>query len=121
VQKDRIKIRGSIFFTTDTANIEARSEPLLTEIADVIMRNPELLQVEVQGHTDDVGTPDHNLDLSQRRADAVKEWLVQAGVERDRLVAKGYGMDKPIVPNLTTQNRAKNRRVEFLILRRAGE
>jgi outer membrane protein OmpA-like peptidoglycan-associated protein len=121
IQNDRIKIRGSIFFTTGTADIEARSEPLLTEIADVIMRNPELLEVEVQGHTDDVGTPDYNHDLSQRRAEAVKDWLVKAGVERDRLTAKGYGMDQPIVPNVTPQNRAKNRRVEFVIVRRAGQ
>ena len=121
VQKDRIQIRGSIFFTTGTADIEARSEPLLTEIADVIMRNPDLLEVEVAGHTDDVGGADANRELSQRRAEAVKTWLVKAGVERERLVAKGYGMDKPIVPNVTPQNRAKNRRVEFLIVRRAGQ
>ncbi|MFT3927923.1 MAG: OmpA family protein [Myxococcales bacterium] len=121
VQKDRIQIRGSIFFTTGTADIEARSEPLLTEIADVIMRNHELLEVEVRGHTDDVGGADANHDLSQRRAEAVKNWLVKAGVERERLTAKGFGMDQPIVPNVTPQNRAKNRRVEFLIVRRAGQ
>lgn len=121
VQKDRLQIRGSIFFTTGTADIEARSEPLLTEIADVLMRNPDLLEVEVRGHTDDVGSADANRDLSQRRAEAVKTWLVRAGVERERLLAKGFGMDQPIVPNVTPQNRAKNRRVEFLIVRRAGQ
>jgi len=121
VKKDKIQIKGTIFFTTDTADIEARSEPLLTEIADAIMRNPEVLKVEVQGHTDDTGTPEHNNDLSQRRAEAVKDWLTKAGVERDRLLAKGYGMDKPLAPNLTPANRAKNRRVEFMILDRAGD
>ena len=97
------------------------SEPLLTEIADVLMRNPELLEVEVRGHTDDVGSADANRELSERRADAVKSWLVKAGVERERLLAKGFGMDQPLVPNVTPQNRAKNRRVEFVIVRRAGQ
>jgi outer membrane protein OmpA-like peptidoglycan-associated protein len=121
LQKNKIQIRDSIYFTTDTADIEARSAPLLTEIADVIMRNPDLLQVEIQGHTDDTGSPDHNNDLSHRRAEAVRAWLVRGGVAPDRLVAKGYGMSKPIVPNLSAQNRAKNRRVEFVVLQRAGE
>lgn len=121
VQKDRIQIRGSIFFTSGTAELEARSEPLLTEIADVIMRNADLLTVEIQGHTDDTGTPDQNLALSQKRAEAVRDWLIKAGVERDRLVARGLGSDQPIVPNVTTQNRAKNRRVEFVIASRAGQ
>jgi outer membrane protein OmpA-like peptidoglycan-associated protein len=121
VQKDKIQIRGTIFFTSGTADIEARSEPLLAEIADAMIRNPEVLKVEVQGHTDDTGKADNNQDLSQRRAEAVKDWLAGAGVTRDRLLAKGYGADKPLVPNLTPQNRAKNRRVEFVILERAGE
>ncbi len=121
VQKDKLQIRGSIFFTTGTADIEARSEPLLTEIADVFMRNPDLLRVEVQGHTDDTGSPDQNRELSQKRAEAVKDWLAKAGVERDRLVARGFGSEQPIVPNVTPQNRAKNRRVEFVIASRAGQ
>ncbi len=121
VQKDRLQIRGNIFFTTGTAEIESRSEPLLIEIADVLMRNPELLEVEVRGHTDDVGSAEANRELSERRADAVKNWLVKAGVERERLLTKGFGMDQPLVPNVTPQNRAKNRRVEFVIVRRAGE
>ncbi len=121
VKKDKIQIRGTIFFTTDTANIEARSEPLLTEIADAMMRNPTVLKVEVQGHTDDKGTPEHNMDLAQRRAEAVKDWLVKAGVERDRMFAKGYGMEKPLAPNLTDAARAKNRRVEFMITERTAQ
>ncbi len=121
VKKDKIQIKDTIFFTIDTADIEARSEPLLTEIADAIMRNPEVLKVEVQGHTDDTGTTEYNVDLAQRRAEAVKSWLTKAGVERDRLIAKGFGREKPLAPNLTPANRAKNRRVEFMILERAGD
>ncbi len=121
VKKDKLQIRGTIYFTTDTAEIEARSEPLLTEIADALMRNPTVLKVEVQGHTDDTGTSEHNLELSHRRAEAVKEWLSKSGVERDRLIAKGYGMEKPLAPNLTAASRARNRRVEFVITERTAQ
>jgi outer membrane protein OmpA-like peptidoglycan-associated protein len=117
---DAIKVKGTIYFAPNTAHIEARSTPLLVEIASVLMAHPELLQVEVQGHTDDTGAPARNSQLSDERASAVKDWLSKAGVDRDRLLAKGYGAEKPIAPNLTEQNRAKNRRVEFVILQRAG-
>jgi OOP family OmpA-OmpF porin len=119
IKKDRLQIKGTIFFTTDTADIEARSEPLLTEIADVMMRHPEITKVEVQGHTDNTGTADHNLALSQRRAEAVQAWLTRAGVGAERLVAKGYGMEKPLMPNVSAQGRSRNRRVEFVILERS--
>lgn len=121
VTKNKIQIRESVFFTSDTAEIEARSDLLITEIADLLIRNPDLLQVEIQGHTDDTGSPDHNNDLSHRRAEAVRARLVRAGVAPDRLVAKGYGMSKPLAPNLNAQNRARNRRVEFVIIERASE
>jgi outer membrane protein OmpA-like peptidoglycan-associated protein len=121
VRKNKIQIKESVFFTSDTAEIEARSEPLLTQIADLLIRNPDILQVEIQGHTDDTGSPDHNNDLSHRRAEAVRAWLVRGGVAPDRLIAKGYGMSKPLVPNLNAQNRARNRRVEFVILERRSE
>jgi OOP family OmpA-OmpF porin len=121
IKKDRLAVKGTIFFATDTANIEERSEPLLTEIADTMIRHPELLKVEVQGHTDNTGTPEHNQELSDKRAQAVKDWLASAGVERDRLYAKGYGADKPLVPNVTPQGRSRNRRVEFVITERASE
>ena len=92
------------------------STPLLLEIADVLIKNPRIKRVEVQGHTDNTGTPEHNQDLSDRRAGSVRNWLVQHGVSPDRLVAKGYGQSKPLVPNVTTANKAKNRRVQFIIM-----
>lgn len=121
VKGNQVQVRGTIFFAPNTADIEARSTPLLTEIASVLMAHPELLQVEVQGHTDDTGSSARNAQLSQERAEAVKNWLTKAGVAGDRLVAKGYGAEKPIAPNVNEQNRAKNRRVEFVILQRAGQ
>ncbi|MEY4514164.1 MAG: hypothetical protein RLZZ450_6286, partial [Pseudomonadota bacterium] len=105
-------------FNTDTAELQSRSEPLLTEVADTLLRNPGLLRLEVQGHTDNVGAADHNRELSAKRAESVRDWLVRAGVSADRLTAQGYGSDKPVAPNIGPGGRAKNRRVEFVILER---
>jgi outer membrane protein OmpA-like peptidoglycan-associated protein len=121
IQGSKITVKGTIYFSLNTAKIESRSDSLLTEIANVLMSHPELLQVEVQGHTDDTGVPARNNQLAQERAEAVKDWLSRAGVERDRLLAKGYGADKPVAPNLNERNRARNRRVEFVILQQAGK
>jgi outer membrane protein OmpA-like peptidoglycan-associated protein len=121
IQGSKITVKGTIYFSLNTAKIESRSDALLTEIANVLMSHPELLQVEVQGHTDDTGSPTRNSQLAQERAEAVKDWLNRAGVERDRLLAKGYGAEKPVAPNINERNRARNRRVDFVILQRAGD
>ncbi|MBV9950054.1 MAG: OmpA family protein [Myxococcales bacterium] len=115
-----ITIKQQIQFALDSAVILPESFGLLTEIADSIIRHPEIRRVEVQGHTDNSGTPDHNMVLSEQRAEAVRAWLVQHGVPPDRLVSKGYGQDKPLVPNVTPQMRARNRRVQFIILEKEG-
>ena len=120
VGANEITIKQQIQFALDSAVILPESFGLLTEIADSIIRHPEIKHVEVQGHTDNSGTPDHNKILSEQRAEAVRAWLVQHGVQSDRLIAKGYGQDKPLVPNVTPQMRAKNRRVQFIILEKEG-
>ncbi len=117
---NEIQIKQQVQFALDSAVILPESFGLLTEIADTIIRNPQLKRVEVQGHTDNSGTPEHNKVLSEQRAEAVRAWLVQHGVPADRLVARGYGQEKPIVPNVTGGNRAKNRRVQFIILEKEG-
>jgi outer membrane protein OmpA-like peptidoglycan-associated protein len=121
VTKNEITIKQQIQFALDSAVILPESFGLLTEIADTLIRHPEIRRVEVQGHTDNSGTPEHNKGLSEQRADAVRAWLVQHGVPADKLVAHGYGQDKPLVPNVTAGNRARNRRVQFIILERDGE
>jgi outer membrane protein OmpA-like peptidoglycan-associated protein len=121
MNRREIRIRRQINFATDSADILPTSFPLMTEIADVIIRNPDLTKIEVQGHTDNRGRPEHNLDLSQRRADSVRQWLLDNGVDSSRLDARGYGQDSPLVPNITPANRARNRRVQFMIQERAND
>ncbi len=115
VQAKEIIIRQQIQFGVDSAVILPASTGLLTEIADVLLKNPRIRKVEVQGHTDGTGTPGHNQTLSEDRASSVVAWLTAHGVAAERLVAKGYGDSKPLVPNVTDLNRQRNRRVQFII------
>lgn len=110
-----VRIREQIHFRTASAEILADSDALLREIADVLLRNPQVRGIEIQGHTDSTGKPDFNLRLSQARAESVQRRLVEAGVAAARLSAKGYGDSEPLVPNITAKGRAKNRRVQFIL------
>lgn len=118
IQKSQIALRRQISFATGSDEILPNSEPILLEVADALLRNPQLELIEIQGHTDNRGTPSVNMRLSQQRAESVQQWLVRHGVEPARLTAKGYGATRPIAPNITQQNRANNRRVQFMIVRR---
>ena len=115
VARKEVRIRRQIQFGFNSADIDERSYPLLMEVADVLLRNPQLRVIEIQGHTDNVGDPEFNRQLSEARAAAVRDWLVEAGVGESRLVAKGYGDLRPLLPNITDHNRAMNRRVQFII------
>ena len=97
---------------------QAESFPLLDEVLLALLDHPELTQVEVQGHTDDQGSDEYNQTLSEARAQAVVYYLVQAGVDGQRLVARGYGESRPLQPGTSDEARATNRRVEFHILSR---
>jgi outer membrane protein OmpA-like peptidoglycan-associated protein len=119
VRRRDIQIRRQINFATDSAEILPSSFPLMNEIADVVMRNPELSRIEIQGHTDNRGGREHNQQLSERRSESVRQWLVEHGVNGSRLEARGYGMSRALVPNITPANRARNRRVQFMIMERA--
>jgi OOP family OmpA-OmpF porin len=79
----------------------------------ILKENPQI-RVEVQGHTDDIGTAEYNMGLSDRRAKAIKDYLISQGIAANRLTARGYGEDRPRFPNDTEANRAKNRRVELV-------
>jgi outer membrane protein OmpA-like peptidoglycan-associated protein len=120
IQGNELKLGDKVLFETDSAKILGQSSALLEEVADTLAKHPEIEEVEVQGHTDNTSTREHNQSLSDQRASAVRDWLVKAGVAANRLVAKGYGQDKPLAPNVTEANKAKNRRVQFIILKKTG-
>ncbi len=105
----------NIYFAPGSARLDPSSYPALDQIVQLLKENPTVI-VEIQGHTDNTGSLALNMKLSQQRAEAVKRYLVEHGIEEDRLIAKGYGPKKPIAPNDTPENRAKNRRVEIVVL-----
>ncbi len=109
-------VMKKIHFELNSAKIKGDSHTLLEEIADAIVRNPKIQQLEIQGHTDNTGTRAINQKLSQDRADSVRTWLSEHGVQGSRLTAKGYGQSRPLAPNVTPANRARNRRVQFVIV-----
>jgi OOP family OmpA-OmpF porin len=113
VTEKEIKITQQIHFEFDRDIIRKESFPILDEVADVLKKNPKI-RIEIQGHTDNKGSPDYNKRLSDRRAASVLKYLTKKGVEASRLVSKGYGMERPMVPNNSDQNRALNRRVQFI-------
>jgi OmpA-OmpF porin, OOP family len=113
-----IVLSQQVQFETGTAVLRPESDRVLSEVARILADHPEVELLEVQGHTDEVGTPDYNRQLGQSRATSVVDWLVQHGVKRERLAPKGYGSDRPIADNTSEEGRQKNRRVEFKILRR---
>ena len=84
----------------------------------MLSEQTELRLIEIQGHTDNKGKRKFNVELSIQRAEAVRRYLVNAGVEGSRLEAKGCGPDNPRAPNITASGRARNRRVEFVIRER---
>jgi outer membrane protein OmpA-like peptidoglycan-associated protein len=113
VTAKEIRITQQIQFDFNKSTIKPVSFPILDAVRDVLVANPAI-QIEVQGHTDNVGQAAYNAKLSQQRADAVRAYLTSHGIEGSRLVSKGFGMNQPLVPNNTESNRALNRRVQFI-------
>lgn len=107
----------TIHFETDSARISADSNAMLAKAATVIKAAPAGTRIEVGGHTDNTGDAAANLTLSRDRAAAVVAQLVQDGVDPKMLASNGYGQDKPTADNNTEEGRAKNRRMEFTVLR----
>jgi outer membrane protein OmpA-like peptidoglycan-associated protein len=112
-----LKLKKQVHFQHDSAEVLPDSMAILEEIADVLKTHPEIKSIEVQGHTDNQGSAPYNLKLSGDRAQAVVDALVKLGVDPLRVIAKGYGDTKPLLPNTTEANKAKNRRVQLMIKR----
>jgi outer membrane protein OmpA-like peptidoglycan-associated protein len=110
----KFTVLEAIHFETGQAQIKQESHGLLDQVALMIKANPDL-QVRVEGHTDDTGPRETNMRLSDARAAAVRQHLVNKGVSPQRLTSKGYGPDKPLINETTPAARAKNRRVEFIV------
>lgn len=105
-------IMKNIEFATGKSDINKSSERILNNALTAMKKIPST-NFEIVGHTDDVGSRENNVRLSQERADEVKKWLVDRGIDEGRLKTRGAGPDEPLVPNTNDANRQKNRRVEF--------
>ena len=110
LERVREIIRG-VTFERDSAVLTQSAKTVLDVVANRLIRAP--VKVEVAGFTSSTGTPEHNLDLSQRRAEAVRDYLIKRGVNADNLTAKGFGMADPIASNETQEGRNANKRVEL--------
>jgi OmpA-OmpF porin, OOP family len=108
-------ILNDVYFETGKATLQPVSFKQLQVLYEY-MKWKDSSRIEVGGHTDDVGNDTDNLTLSQKRADNVKAWLVQKGINASRIIAKGYGASMPVADNNTDKGRGKNRRTEVKIL-----
>ncbi|MBK07862.1 MAG: hypothetical protein CL920_22000 [Deltaproteobacteria bacterium] len=117
VTKEEIKILQKIEFKTGSATINKRSYGIIEQVISVLKSRPKM-RLRIEGHTDDVGDKTFNMNLSKKRAEAVFQFIVTRGkIDAKRLTHEGYGMNKPLVPNTSTENRAKNRRVQFNVIK----
>ncbi len=121
VGETQIDTLDMVYFEYNKAVIKKESYAILDAVGATLLGNPEILLVEIQGHTDERGDDAYNLDLSDRRAKAVLKYLVEKGVEEKRLTAQGYGETQPLVRESNERAYSRNRRVAFLIIKRASK
>jgi outer membrane protein OmpA-like peptidoglycan-associated protein len=108
----RVRLYG-INFDSDSDQIRSESKPTLDQVAAMLKANAAW-KITIEGHTDNTSTPEHNQQLSERRANSVKSYLTGAGIDAARLTAAGLGSTKPVATNETPLGRAENRRVELV-------
>ncbi|HYQ43074.1 MAG TPA: OmpA family protein [Polyangiaceae bacterium] len=123
VKGDSVQIPGQIEFDTGKATFKAGggSDAVVDQLKIFLDQNPKVTKLRIEGHTDNVGTPDANLTLSGQRALTVKNAAIAKGVKKERLIAVGFGQNKPIGDNTTDEGKAKNRRTEFRIAEIGGK
>lgn len=115
IESGAIRINKPVFFAPGKDQILKQSDELLKVVGFTLANTPSIRKVLIEGHTDNTGKPEANLELSQRRAEMVKAHLVKQGIDTARLDAKGFGDTKPLEPNTSAKGRAANRRVQFTI------
>jgi outer membrane protein OmpA-like peptidoglycan-associated protein len=106
---------ADILYTSDSYELTRSAQVILNGFAKYLISNPQL-NIRINGHTDDLGNEESNLQLSQSRADDVKRYLTEQGVSEERMTASGFGEGMPRVANVDAESRAKNRRTEFEIV-----
>jgi outer membrane protein OmpA-like peptidoglycan-associated protein len=121
LEQDRIVIEQRVEFESKSAKLLESSTGILTAVMNVLREHTELGGVLVEGHTDRIGDAAFNKELSQRRAQAVRRWLTEHGVEAARLLDAGFGAERPVDTNDTPEGRQRNRRVEFHVIERNGK
>lgn len=114
-----VHFENDVLFEVDSTRVDSDGRLTLEEVADVLGEYDKTAII-VQGHTDSTGSEEHNLDLSERRAEAVERYLVSLGVDRDRLATMGFGEDSPVASNDSESGRRQNRRVDILLRAKAG-
>ncbi len=112
---EKIEIGEKVYFDSGSAKIQERSFNLLDQVAAVLKNHITVRKLRIEGHTDDRGAEQFNLSLSQRRAESVRDYLEDKGIEAERLEATGFGESRAIATNRTAKGREVNRRVEFLV------
>lgn len=115
VIKENVRLEN-IFFDTNKADLKPESSAELNKLLKVLNENPTM-QIEVHGHTDDIGKDADNQILSQKRAEAVMNFLVSNNIQSSRIKAIGFGKNKPVLPNTSEENRQFNRRIEIKVLK----
>lgn len=116
VEARQIQIDSVIHFEFDKAIIRPQSYPILDDVASVIKANPGIKRIVIEGHTDSIGSDAYNMRLSERRANAVRDYLTRKGISPSLLDTVGFGKRNPVATNDTAEGRAKNRRVEFKVV-----
>ncbi len=108
-------ILNNIYFNLNEAKLQAESETELFKLHNLLEMNPNFI-IEIHGHTDNTGSDEYNLQLSEERAKSVVNYLIENGISEERLSYKGFGRSKPLTDNKSEEGKAKNRRVEFVII-----
>jgi outer membrane protein OmpA-like peptidoglycan-associated protein len=114
--KGQTIILNDLIFAQGKSVIDPKSYPGLDEVVQMMKENPKI-EIQLEGHTDNVGSPKANLELSQERVDAVKKYIVSKGINKSRIQTKAFGGSQPLGNEMTPEARAKNRRVEMRILK----